>query len=60
MRPRNKIAKGISLDVNTKFLPPACILEHSHSQIRLGVTMDRKLNFKEHVSNLCDKVSKKS
>ena len=49
-----------SLDINTKFLLPACILENSNSQKLLGVTIDRKLNFNEHVTNLCDKASKKS
>ena len=34
------------------------ILENSDSQKLLGVTIDRKLNFKEHVTNLCDKASK--
>ena len=49
-----------SLDIKTKFSLPACILENSDSQKRLGVTIDRKLNFKEHVTNLCDKASKKN
>ena len=49
-----------SLDVNTKFSLPACILENSISQKLLGVTIDRKLSFNEHVSNLCDKASKKN
>ena len=48
-----------SLDINTMFLLPACILENSDSQKRLGVTVDRKLNFTEHVTNLCDKTSRK-
>ena len=48
-----------SLDINTKFSLPACILENSNSQKLLGVTIDRKLNFNEHVTNLCDKASKK-
>ena len=47
-----------NLDINTKFSLPACILENSDSQKRLGVTIDRKLNFNEHVTNLCDKSSK--
>ena len=29
------------------------------SQKILGVAIDRKLNFSEHVTNLCDKASKK-
>ena len=44
---------------HTKFLLPACILENSNPQKLLGVTIDRKLNFNEHVTNLCDKASKK-
>ena len=48
-----------SLDINTKISLPACILENSDSQKLLGVTIDRKLNFNEHVTNLCDKASKK-
>ena len=48
-----------SLVINTKFSLPACILENSNSQKLLGVTIDRKLNFNEHVTNLCDKASKK-
>ena len=34
-----------SLDISTTFLLPAGILENSDSQKRLGVTVDRKLNF---------------
>ena len=48
-----------SLDINTKFLLPACILENSSFQKLLGVKIGRKLNFNEHVTNLCDKTSKK-
>ena len=47
------------LDISAKFLLPACILEHSGSQKILGVTIDRKLNFNDHVTNLCDKTSRK-
>ena len=47
-----------SLDINMKFSLLACILENSNSQKPLGVTIDRKLNFNEHVTNLCDKASK--
>ena len=47
------------LNINTKFLLPACILENSDSQKLLGVTIDRKLNFNEHVTSLSDKTSKK-
>ena len=75
MWPRNKTSKGInqnfqmvswkwpdfllSLDINTKFSLPACILENSNSQKLLGVAIDRKLDFNEHVTILCDKASKK-
>ena len=48
-----------SLDISTKFSLPACILENSESQKRLGVTIDRNLNFNEHLGNLCDKTSRK-
>ena len=48
------------LDINTKFLLPACILGNSDSQKLLGVTIDRKLNFNEHVTNLCGNASKKN
>ena len=44
---------------DTKFSLPVCILEKTNSQKLLGVTIDRKLNFKEHVTNLSDKASKK-
>ena len=47
-----------SLDINTKFSLPAGILENSNSQTLFGVTIDRKLNFNEHVTNLCDNASK--
>ena len=42
-----------------KVFATCLILENSSSQKRLGVTIDRKLNFNEHVTNLCDKASKK-
>ena len=48
-----------SLDINAKFSLPACILENSDSEKLFGVTVNRKLNFKEHVTNLWDKASKK-
>ena len=48
-----------SLDINTKFSLPACVLENLDSQKLLGVTIHRKLNFNKHVINLCDKTSKK-
>ena len=49
----------LSLEINTKFLLPASILENSNSQKRLGVTIDRNLNCNKHVTNLYDKASKK-
>ena len=45
------------LDINTKFSLPACILKNPGSHKVLGVIIDRKLNFNEHVTNLCDKHS---
>ena len=48
-----------SLDMNTNFSLPACIVEKSDSQKSLGVTIDRKLNFNELNTKLCDKASKK-
>ena len=47
-----------SLDINIKFLLPACILENADSHKLLGVTIERKLNFNEHVTSLCDQTSK--
>ena len=38
-------------------MPPVCIPENSDSQ--KIVTIDRKFNLSEHVTNLCDKASKK-
>ena len=49
-----------SLNINTKFSLPACRLENSDSQKFLGVTIDKKLSFNEHLTNLCDKASKKN
>ena len=46
------------LDINTKFSLPACMLENSDSQKRLGVTIDRKSNFNEHDTNLCVRQAK--
>ena len=48
-----------SLDINTKFSQPACVLENSDSQKPFGVAIDRKLNFNEHGTNLCNKASRK-
>ena len=38
---------------------PACILENSDPHKLRGVTIDRKFNFNEHVTNLRDKASRK-
>ena len=40
-----------SLDIITKFSLHNCTLENSSSQKLLGVTINRKLNFNEHVTN---------
>ena len=56
---QNKCNILSSLDISIKFLLPTCIPEISYSRNLLGVTIDRKLNVKEHVTNLRDKVSKK-
>ena len=48
-----------SLDISTKFLLPSCILESSSSPKLLIVTNDRKLNFKEYVTNQCLKTNRK-
>ena len=49
-----------NLDINTKLSLHVCILENSNSQKLFGVTIDRKLNFNEHVNNLRDNTSKKT
>ena len=46
------------LDINTKFSLPACILENSNSQKRVGVTIDRRVNFNKYFTNICHKTSK--
>ena len=48
-----------SLEANTQIFLDECNIKTSVSQKVLGVTIDKKLSFNEHVSNLCDKVSKK-
>ena len=48
----------LSLDKNTKISLPACLLENLNSKKLMGVTIKRKLNFDEHVTNRCDKVQK--
>ena len=48
-----------SLDISTKFSLPAGILENLDSRKLLSVTIDRKLSFNKHGTNLCDKASRK-
>ena len=48
----------LSLGESTKLLL-FCILESSGSQKLLGVEIAQKLNFNEHVTNLCDKTRKR-
>ena len=36
-----------------------CLIEYSNSEELPGVIIDRKLSFKEHVTKLCNRVSKK-
>ena len=43
-----------SLDLSRTFSLPTCILENLSSQKPFGVTIDRKLNFNEHVTKLCN------
>ena len=45
--------------MNTKISVRNFDIENTHSQKLLGVTIDRKLNFHNHVSNLCKKLSGK-
>ena len=48
------------LHVRTKFSLHACMLENWGAQKLLGVTIDRKFNFNEHFTTLCDKASRKT
>ena len=48
-----------SLKISSKFCLPAYILEKSGSQKFLGVTNEKTLNFRDHVTNPCDKESRK-
>ena len=48
-----------SLDMNTKITVSSFDIENTHSQKLLGVTIDCKLIFYDHVSNLCKKASAK-
>ena len=45
--------------MSTKSSAGSFDIENTHSQKYLGVTIDRKLNFHDHVSNLCKKESAK-
>ena len=47
------------LEISTNFSLSACILENPGSQKLLGVTIDRKFNINEFVSNLRDKANRK-
>ena len=46
-----------SHDMNIKISVKSFDIENPHSRKLLGVTIDRKLNFHDHVSNLCKKMS---
>ena len=46
-----------SLDMNTEISVSSFDIENTHSQKLTGVTIDRRLNFHDHVSNLCKKAS---
>ena len=48
-----------SLDMNTKICVSSFDSEITHSLKLLGVAIDRKLDFYDHVSNLCKKASVK-
>lgn len=48
-----------SLDISTKFLLPACMLENVGSQKRPGVTNDKKINFNKHNTDQSGKASRK-
>ena len=48
-----------NLDISTKISVGSSDIENTHSQNLLGFTIDRKLNFHDHVSNLCNKASAK-
>ena len=47
----------MSFDMNTKISVSSFDIENTHSQKLLGITIDRKLNFHDHVFNLCKKAS---
>ena len=55
----NQNKRHFLFSLSTKFSQSACILENSGSQKLLSVTTDRRLNFIECVTNLCDKAGRK-
>ena len=48
-------SKGKEVSVNIS----GSLIQESDEEKLLGVTLDRRLNFKNHVSNLCRKASQK-
>ena len=48
-----------SLDITTGLSLPDCSVENSSSEKLPEVTVERKLKFEEHVTNLCNKSRKK-
>ena len=46
-----------SLNMNTEISVSSFDIENTHSQKLTGVTIDRRLNFHDHVSNLCKEAS---
>ena len=48
-----------SLDPETSISLEMCDIKNTKSQKLLGVTIDKKLTFEEHVSKLCEKASRK-
>ena len=48
-----------SLDMNTNISLDKCTLQNTKSQKLLGIRIDNKLTFNEHISKLCDKASNK-
>ena len=47
----------LSRDVNTKIPVSSFNIKNIHSQQILGVTIDCKLHFHDHISNLCKRAS---
>ena len=54
----NQDKRHFLFSLSTKFSQAACMLGNSGSQ-KLSVTTDRRLNFIECVTNLCDKAGRK-